>query len=200
MKRVVLLRHGRTAANDGYLYCGSTDLPLSEGGREALKALAEEGGYPELRDMRVFTSGMLRTEETLRILYGDTDHTIVPGLREMDFGAFEMHSYEQLKDDPAYRQWCDGDNEANIAPGGESGELMRRRVLENFWKLYAENESFLLVSHGGPIAAIMAELFTKEDKNRFQWQPENGKGYLIETDGTDRTWRAVPEKGAANGG
>ena len=200
MKRIVLLRHGRTAANDGYLYCGSTDLPLSEGGREALKTLAAEGGYPDIRGMRVFTSGMLRAEETLLLLYGDTDHTAVPELREMDFGVFEMRSYEQMKDDPIYQAWCSGDNESNVTPGGESGEIMRRRVLKGFQKLYEENDSFLLVSHGGPIAAIMAELFPRENKSRFQWQPANGKGYVIEADGAEITWRAVPEKGEEHGG
>ena len=192
MKRVLLLRHGRTEANDKWLYCGSTDLPLSEGGREALLTPRNKGGYPSAEGMRIFTSGMRRADETLRLLYGDLERTAVPELRELDFGAFEMHSYEQLKDDPVYRAWCDGDNDANLTPGGESGALMRRRVLEGFEHLLRENDSFLLVSHGGPIAAVMARLFPGEGKNRFQWQPENGKGYLIEMDGADRSWRAVP--------
>jgi len=195
MRRIVLLRHGRTEANDRWLYCGSTDLPLSPGGREELSALQRRGGYPDITDLPVFTSGMRRTEETLTILYGDMPHTAVPDLREMDFGVFEMHSYEQLKDDAAYRAWCDGDNDANRAPGGESGRIMRRRVLEGFDALCRDNDSFLLVSHGGPIAAIMAKLFPEENKNRFEWQPGNGRGYVIEMDERLRSWRAVPEEG-----
>ena len=195
MRRIVLLRHGRTEANDNWLYCGSTDLPLSPAGAAALAELRQEGGYPDITGMKVYTSGMRRTEETLRILYGDVEHSAAEALREMDFGAFEMHSYEQLKEDPVYRAWCDGDNESNLTPGGESGQLMRRRVLAGFDALCTENESFLLVSHGGPIAAIMDAKFPGEGKNRFQWQPANGRGYLIETDGDHWTWRAVPEKG-----
>ena len=34
--RILLLRHGITEANEKHLYCGSTDLPLSRAGREAL--------------------------------------------------------------------------------------------------------------------------------------------------------------------
>ena len=200
MKRVILLRHGRTAANDGHLYCGSTDLPLSEGGREALLELRERGGYPSAEGMRIFTSGMRRADETLRILYGDLERTAVPELREMDFGAFEMHSYEQLKDDPAYRAWCDGDNEANVAPGGESGAGMTLRVLEGFHRLLEENDAFLLVSHGGPIAAVMGDLFPEEGKNRFQWQPNNGRGYVLELDGAARSWRTIPGEEQNNGG
>lgn len=35
--RILLLRHGITEANEKHLYCGSTDLPLSPGGRAALR-------------------------------------------------------------------------------------------------------------------------------------------------------------------
>jgi hypothetical protein len=33
---VYLIRHGKTEANEKWLYCGSTDLPLSQKGREEL--------------------------------------------------------------------------------------------------------------------------------------------------------------------
>ena len=49
--RLVLLRHGRTAANDARLYCGATDVALSEAGRsqllqrrERVRAAMEEAG------------------------------------------------------------------------------------------------------------------------------------------------------------
>ena len=195
MRSVILLRHGRTQANVDYVYCGKTDLPLSEDGRAALREMRRDFRWPEIDGFRVYTSGMRRTEETLQLLYGSVDHEIVPGLREMDFGAFEMFSYEQLKDDPVYRQWCSGDNDRNLTPGGESGEIMRRRVMEAFHMLLDREEDFLVISHGGPIAAIMAEMFPEEGKNRFQWQPKNGCGYRLELDGADKKWYTVPAGG-----
>ena len=42
---IYLIRHGRTEANEKWLYCGWTDLPLSDGGRAQLRELADEGGY-----------------------------------------------------------------------------------------------------------------------------------------------------------
>ena len=97
--------------------------------------------------------------------------------REVNFGAFEMQSYEQLKDMPAYQKWLEGDNERNVPPDGESGEQMRRRVLEAFSEI---REDTVLVAHGGVIAAIMEHLFPEENKNRYQWQPAPGRGYRIE--------------------
>ncbi len=199
MRRIILLRHGRTPANDERLYCGSTDISLSQRGREELIFLRENCRWPDISGFRAITSGLRRTEETLSILFGDIPFTCCEDLREIDFGAFEMHSYEQLKDDPAYRAWCDGDNEGNIPPGGESGRQMQARVLRSFRELCAAGDDLLIVSHGGPIAAIMAELFPAEGKNRFEWQPENGRGYLLEGDGVPSAWIKIPYGGDSHG-
>ena len=171
---VYLIRHGKTEANENHLYCGSTDLPLSEGGREELRNLTYD-----ISNARFLTSGMLRAEQTLVLLFGPVAHTVEPGLREVDFGAFEMHSYEELKDDPAYQTWISGNNEANVPPGGESGMQMRKRVLEAFDRILTSGQDAVIVTHGGVIAAIMAHLFPLETKNRYQWQPKNGCGYAI---------------------
>lgn len=174
MSRIYLIRHGKTLANEQHLYCGSTDLPLSPAGREALAAL-----HYDISNVRFCTSGMLRTEQTLEILFGKVPHEICPELREIDFGAFEMHSYDQLKEDPRYLNWITGDNDRNEPPGGESGEAMRSRVLTAFAALTAEERDTVVITHGGVIAAIMENRFPSERKNRYQWQPEPGHGYCL---------------------
>ena len=193
MKRVCLLRHGATAANEKRLYCGTSDIPLSETGRAALAELRDTMSYPSASGFHVYTSGMRRAEQTLSILFGDVEHGTEPGLREMAFGAFELHSYDELKTDSAYLDWISGDNEKNRCPGGESGEEMTRRVLAAFDKLLRQDGDLLLVCHGGPIAAIMAHCFPAAGKSRYEWQPGGGRGYLIEFDGAcARRWSAVP--------
>ena len=124
MSRLYLIRHGRTPANDAHLYCGSTDLPLSEEGRKELQSL-----HYDISPQKILTSGMKRTEETLSILFGDLPHEVNREFREIDFGAFEMKSYEDLKEDPSYQAWITGDNDRNVPPGGESGQQMTERVL-----------------------------------------------------------------------
>jgi alpha-ribazole phosphatase len=90
-----------------------------------------------------------------------------------------MHSYDQLKDTPAYQAWLTGDNEANIPPQGESGLQMKQRVLEAFREI---REDTCIITHGGVIAAIMEYLFPEEGKHLYQWQPKNGCGYQISED------------------
>ncbi len=174
MNTIYLIRHGKTAANEAHQYCGSTDLPLSDGGRKELAALRYR-----LHPERFLTSGMRRANETLQLLFGAVPYTPVSAFREVDFGTFEMKTYEQLKDDPSYRQWISGNNEDNVPPGGESGAQMTARVIAAWGELTADPRDTALVTHGGVIAAIMAYCFPEEGKNRYQWQPAPGHGYTI---------------------
>ena len=177
---IYLIRHGKTEAHEKWLYCGSTDLPLSEKGREELRRI-----HYDIQNVRFLTSGRSRTNETLKILFGDVAYEEDSRFREVDFGDFEMHSYEELKDNPAYQIWCTGDNEANIPPNGESGLQMKQRVLEAFSEI---KEDTVLVCHGGVIAAIMEHLFPEENKTRYDWQPKNGCGYMIK----DHGYQCIP--------
>ena len=175
MSTIYLIRHGKTEANERHLYCGSSDLPLSQSGVEALR-----GKHYDISADRYLTSGMKRTEQTLELLFGDVPRETDTRFREVDFGDFELHSYEELKDDPAYQAWITGDNESNVPPNGESGTQMTMRVQEAFRELEGRGEICVLIAHGGVIAAIMASLFPEEGKNRYQWQPKPGEGYALE--------------------
>lgn len=177
---IYLIRHGKTVANEQHLYCGSTDLPLSDGGREELHSM-----HYDITPERFVTSGMKRTDETLRILFGNVPFSVDSRFREVDFGAFEMKSYEMLKEKAAYQAWLTGDNERNVPPEGESGVQMTRRVLEAFREI---PDGTALITHGGVIAAIMASLFPADGKHRYQWQPRNGHGYEIR----GGTYRPIP--------
>ena len=168
---VYLIRHGKTEANEKHLYCGSTDLSLSKMGREELCKLKYD-----IPNVRFLTSGMRRTNETLQLLFGNIPYEIDSRFREVDFGAFEMRSYEQLKDTPDYQVWLNGDNEANVPPRGESGNQMKTRVLQAFSEI---REDTCIITHGGVIAAIMEHLFPREGKSRYDWQPRPGCGYAL---------------------
>ena len=181
MSTLYLIRHGKTQANLEHRYCGSTDLPLSKEGIEELRQL-----HYAIPAARYLTSGMRRTEETLSVLFGPVAHTQAPAFREVDFGVFEMGTYEELKDRPDYQTWLTGDNMVNVPPEGESGNQMTRRVLSALPDLMKEDT--VLVTHGGVIAAIMERLFPEEQKNRYQWQPTPGRGYAV----TGKFYRPIP--------
>ena len=70
--KLTLIRHGVTEGNMKKLYYGSTDIPLLPCSEMKLHRMAEGGGYPTAP--HYYTSGMIRTEQTFRALYGDIPH------------------------------------------------------------------------------------------------------------------------------
>lgn len=181
MEKLHLIRHGATRAYENKLYYGATDVPLSENGLLLLDQYKEDGKYPSPENCRIITSGMLRTEQTLSAIYGDIPHSVMPELAEMNFGAFEMCSYNDLKDDPSFIKWCSGDNMSNVCPGGgESGAIFAARVRKAAAELLKSPQDTIAVLHGGVIWAIMSMLFPDCERTIYTWQPVCGKGYTVE--------------------
>lgn len=191
MSVLYLLRHGRTAANERHLYCGATDEPLSARGLAELTGMS---GYPATEGLALFTSGMRRTNGTLRALYGNAPHGEMPALAEMNFGAFEMRSYEEMKHDADYLDWISDGTGEYVCPGGESANAFKGRVFAAFDALVAENRDSLVITHGGVIANLMARAFPVEGRNFYEWQPGYGRGYAIRfLDGRPISFSAIPK-------
>lgn len=187
--KLLLLRHGQTEATRLHCYCGSTDVPLSEEGRAALSGVT----VPPM--IHYYTSGMRRANETMELLCPGISYDEIPALREMDFGVFEMKTYEMLRDDPDYQTWITGDNEHNICPGGESGAAALERAMTALQELIAKGEDTVVVSHGGVVAGAMNAWFPGTGKSRYQWQSRPGHGYLVEFAGDCPVdYREFPEK------
>ena len=184
--RLILLRHGRTEANERHLYCGSSDPSLSDAGRAELKKLRTERELDISGLMRI-TSGMRRTDETLQILFNCAQDRADFGLREIDFGEFELLDYERLRSVSDYRAWIADETGDLAPPGGESANAFRERVIAAVSRL---TKDALIVTHGGVIAALMAYWFPNEEKNRWDWQPDFGHGYEVFL-GSERKYRRI---------
>lgn len=198
MRQIILLRHGLTEAGERHLYCGSTDLPLSDRGIRDLQMRRRKGektpkGYPSLDGFFICSSGMQRTRQTLFLLYGIRDAAVIKAFQEVDFGIFEMHSYAELKDRPVYQKWLREDPECVPAPEGESGRQMKERVIRTFHHLEEKKQKICLVSHGGPIACLMQDFFPEEARNRYEWQPPYGEGYWIRDSEEGMEYKRIPE-------
>ena len=165
---VYLIRHGQTQGNLERRYIGSSDQPLCPLGREALLAVR-----PPEAD-KVYVSPLRRCRETAALFYPGTEPEIVPDLRETDFGAFEGHTYEELKDDPAYQAWLDSAGEAP-SPGGEGRAAVRDRVVRAFLSLasrHGAEERIALVVHGGTVMTLLEAL--DPSRQFYRWQLPNG--------------------------
>ena len=178
MRVLVLLRHGMTEANERRIYCGSTDLPLSDDGRAMAREIAVQRPLPACE--LYVTSGMARADETLEILTGHKADRVMSAFSEMDFGSFEMLGYETLRHDPDYQRWINDTGGIVPCPGGESTGAFRQRVrsggnelLEMQWR------TALVVCHGGVIVNLMEGWFPLEARGFYEWQPAACKGWRV---------------------
>nr|WP_274528971.1 histidine phosphatase family protein [Paenibacillus piscarius] len=147
---LVLVRHGYTQWNQERRYVGRTDVPLAQGEAERLDKLRTQ---PPLTGefCRVYCSDLRRCRETLTALIPNLEPKARYDARllEMDFGAWEGCTYDQLKDNPLYRSWIDNP-EAATPPGGEAWAQFAARV-DDFWtELQQEAEASVVAETAYP--------------------------------------------------
>lgn len=190
--KIVLIRHGITTGNVRRLYYGATDVPLADKGEKQLEELRDDGLYPINDSAQFFTTGMLRTEQTLRIIYGEREHEVIEDLKELDFGIFEMKCYEELEGNPDYEEWISAKDEAMPPPNGESIMNFKKRIRRGFKELLIKHELHILklrnrgkeamsicICHGGTISGILNDLWPDRYDYFYSWIPDPGHGYVL---------------------
>lgn len=170
-KHLYLLRHGTTALQG--LYVGSTDVSLTEEGREQVirtgKVLVGE------RIDHIFCSPMKRCRETLNLLHLDRAYEIDENLREIDFGRWEGQSFEEINrtDIELVEEWRT-ESENFCFPEGESVRAFSRRVKIFAQKmLAARGNRILVIAHGGTVRHLLCIFLGLPSEKRmiFEIQP-----------------------------
>ena len=183
MTRMLLIRHGETIANVERRYLGHTDSPLTETGllqeRQVLQRLAV---YPVTA---VHTSDLPRAwslAHKLGMQFGFSPQT-TPQLREMNFGAFEGMTYEQvMASDPAQARAWFADSFCTSPAGGETGKQVLARskaYLHDVLSLQRATDGCVaVVSHGGPLRLLLADSLWQDP--RKQWMVDILHGEAVE--------------------
>ena len=169
--RVRLIRHGMTAGNAAHRYVGRSDEPLCPEGREAAERHEKDPALDH-----VFVSPLLRARETAAILFPNAKQIVVENLKEMDFGAFEGRTADEMEHDPVYRAWVD-DLCRGACPGGESQAEFHARVSDAFLSVMqtARGDATFVV-HGGVIMSLLFRL-AEPKKDFYEWYVPNLSGY-----------------------
>jgi alpha-ribazole phosphatase len=173
---VILVRHGETTANADRLFCGHTDVELTEKG-----IMQANEAYEKLKkydfDM-IFSSDLKRAYETAKIINRDRKLKInvVPELREINFGEFEGHTFDEiLSKDASFKSGYFDDNWNYTFPNGESLEKMNHRIITAYKKVLEENEdkNILMVLHAGVIRGILSNEISENYKSYWKYDIEN---------------------------
>jgi broad specificity phosphatase PhoE len=146
-QEVYLVRHGETEWTLSGQHTGSTDIPLTENGREVARRLGDK--LRELHFAAVWSSPMSRSLDTARLAGFEHDVRIDDNLKEWDYGEYEGLTTPQIREaNPGWFLFRDG------APGGESPEQIGARADRVIEEVRAVDGDVLLFAHGHILRVI----------------------------------------------
>jgi broad specificity phosphatase PhoE len=164
-KRVYLIRHGETDGTVAGQFLGSTDLPLTprgEGQVQRLVTLLPPHLFAPGASTWCVASPLLRAQQTARAVTGPADFPFDTDadLREMDFGAWEGLTSEEVEEryPGGQREWAAPTQDTTF-PGGESLGRFEERVERAQARIARRSEEAVLVfAHGGVVRALACGL------------------------------------------
>lgn len=146
---LVVVRHGRTAANADGRLLGRLDVPLDEEGERQAARLAAAVGPVD----RVVSSPLTRARQTAAAFGAPIE--IDERWIELDYGTYDGTPLHEV---PAV-VWAAWRRDLSFAPpGGESIATLAARVRSSLEELTdrARSETVVVVSHVSPIKAAVA--------------------------------------------
>jgi broad specificity phosphatase PhoE len=173
----ILVRHGRTDGNVRRVLVGRMDIPLDTLGERQAEAVGQYLSTHHKPDV-VISSPLIRAHNTARAIAAkyNMEITFDPELMELNFGAFEGWSLDQIREqDPAFaasfgdvehdRQW----------PEGERLSEFHARVMNAFNHLAEQYpaHTVVVVSHGGVMGSYAAQLLGTHPNDWARFQIHN---------------------------
>jgi len=159
--RLLLVRHGEIEPRHQHTFGGQIDMNLSARGHEQAKTLAKF-----LRGKTIdaiYASPMKRVQQTLApfLSNGAPPQTIVPALREVDFGDWTGLGWQAVSEQFGFEahEWLD-QLEFKGAPNGESGKTFRARVEPCLREIVRghHGQTVAIFCHGGVVRMMLAIL------------------------------------------
>lgn len=159
--RLYLVRHGEVEESYHRIFGGRIDMNLSPHGQTQAVAVADYFEAIELD--AVYCSPMKRAQQTVQPLLSarKLPATTVPDFREMDFGDWTGHRWEdiQAKFGVSAFTWLE-QLEQGAVPNAETGADLRARIQPGVEKILCEHpgEAVMIVCHGGVIRVMLSLL------------------------------------------
>lgn len=177
---LTLIRHGFSVGNQKHLLSGWSDVPLTPEGCAELRQLRTNMKYPKT-DL-YFSSDLCRCRETFAVLYQGRAKLdgVLPGFREIYFGALENRPESDASMTAFFRTWLSGGQTADE----ETLEAFRERIRTALTSLIAlcqsqEAQSVTLVTHSGVIRVLNLILTGNPPAAFSSILTPNGLGYHV---------------------
>jgi len=159
--RLVLVRHAEVEVQYQGVFGGRIDMGLSPQGHEQAAVLAKFLSHRKLDAL--YVSPMKRVQQTMAPLLnnGAPRSTVMPDLREVDFGDWTGLNFEQVLRDYGVTasSWLAGLEHGTI-PNAETGAAHRARIEPCLRQILARHRgrTAAVYCHGGVIRMMLAIL------------------------------------------
>lgn len=180
--RIVLLRHGE-AESDGRCYGRRVDPPLSTRGIIEVRRASERLDLTHVE--RVVASPAARAQASLAHLQAsgvldERDADTDDRWSERDFGDWEGRPWDELwAQTPVEVQRDPAAYVAFTPPGGETWDEVAGRVVAAYDELAGAGGTTLVVTHAGPIRALLAERAGLTPAATFAFALEHGRAVQL---------------------
>lgn len=158
---IYIVRHGETQWNKEKRLQGSTDILLSEAGRDL--AIKTGQALMDTHIDKIYSSPLKRAHETADLIRNGRDIELITDdrIRELNFGSFEGKSYTELIDnDTAFKYFF---NEPHLYEPTDDGESLTHLIERagDFMQdviepLAASCKRVMIVAHGAINKGIMS--------------------------------------------
>ena len=181
-----IFRHGRTVWNAAGKIQGSTDIELTEEGRQMAEETAKN--IENIHFDAIYSSPLKRAYETACILKGNRQMEVVKDdrLRELNFGVLEGTSFMNIKEggaDGRYSVFFTRPELYERPEGGESLEELCERghsFLEMLYETYPEDARIMIVAHGAMNKALLKNIRGLEMKDLWYGRlPQNCAATIV---------------------
>ena len=168
--QIILVRHGETMANKAQLVLGTSDVPLTELGRDQAKAAAQKISLMEPSPTILFSSPYQRAKETAGYISNviGLNPIFIDGLKEMNSGEMEGIKASEMDDKyPEYMKNWRRDHSTARPPGGETLEEVHSRAWKSILNIFNEYDESLVVvvAHLFPIQGILCNVLGIKSNN-----------------------------------
>jgi broad specificity phosphatase PhoE len=184
--KLLLIRHGQSIANAEGRLQGQFDSPLTDLGREQVRAL----GRRLLREgwgvSALYASDLSRAAETAELLATSLDAPVIldERLREYDIGVLNGVIWREIEFlFPEIWQGLHQSHEWVPIPGEEGNEAFHARLAAALGDIQAghgEGEVVGLVSHGGSLGMMLAHLLSMETRRPTPFRFGNASLSVVE--------------------
>ena len=175
MLHLILVRHGETEWNVQRRYQGQFNVPLSSVGRQQAERIAQRLASQKID--AIYASDLERAWETAAIIAAKHNLAVAsePRLRELKFGVLEGLTFDeaQIQYPEMITAWLKDFNQP--PQGAESVDLFNARIIAllDDLKQKHDEQTLLLVGHGGSLSEILRVVLGLSREKRWYLEMEN---------------------------